>query len=181
MDILITRRLTLRPPLEVDAEPIVPLLAKANVARNLSSVPHPYQLTDAERWIADCKADGRSLHFTLHRDRLIGVCSVKLENGCYNLGYWLDEAAWGEGLMTEAARAVLAHAFRKLGTEEIVSGAYADNPASMAILKKLGFQPSHTVNDLNPTRGKTVPCDKVVLTRQAFEKRFGPLEVDAAA
>lgn len=181
MDILITRRLTLRPPLEVDAEAIAIALANKRISRNLSRVPAPYTLADADEWIAKCGQDKKSLHFTIHRDRLIGVVSVGYVDGQYNLGYWLDEQAWGEGLMSEAARAVVSHAFRQTGAEEILSGAYVDNPASKAILDKLGFEPSHQVDDPNPTRGTCVTCNKVRLSRRRFESIFGTLEERAAA
>ena len=42
MDILVTRRLTLRPPLEVDAEAITSALQNKDVTRMLANVPNPY-------------------------------------------------------------------------------------------------------------------------------------------
>lgn len=183
MDILVTKRLTLRTPLEVDAEAITAALQNTNVTRNLTNVPSPYAMSDALEWIRKCANDDTSVHFSIYRQRFLGVISVrKNANGEADLGYWLDEQHWGQGLMSEAVRAVVSHAFRKLNLTEIHSGAYADNPASMAVLRKIGFEPTKTVaKHFNPTRNCEVPCERAKLTRERFERKFGSLETKAAA
>jgi RimJ/RimL family protein N-acetyltransferase len=47
---------------------------------------------------------------------------------------------WGHGYATEAARAVIDHAFETLGHAQLVSGARVTNPASRRVLEKCGFQ-----------------------------------------
>ena len=42
MDILVTKRLTLRPPLEVDIDDIALFIGNRNVSRMLARVPYPY-------------------------------------------------------------------------------------------------------------------------------------------
>ena len=56
------------------------------------------------------------------------------------LGYWFGTHYWGQGYATEAARAVIDHAFGALGCEELQSGARISNPASRRVLEKCGFQ-----------------------------------------
>ena len=55
MDILVTKRLTLRPPLEVDIDDIAEFIGNWNVSRMLARVPHPYFPKDAEDWIEACR------------------------------------------------------------------------------------------------------------------------------
>ena len=47
---------------------------------------------------------------------------------------------WGHGYATEAVRAVIDHAFGKLGLQMLQSGARVSNPASRRVLEKCGFQ-----------------------------------------
>jgi RimJ/RimL family protein N-acetyltransferase len=47
---------------------------------------------------------------------------------------------WGQGFATEAARAVIDHAFGGLGHEVLEAGARVSNPASRRVLEKCGFQ-----------------------------------------
>ncbi|MGN6466165.1 MAG: GNAT family N-acetyltransferase, partial [Rhizobiaceae bacterium] len=78
MQILVTSRLTLRPPAMPDAEDIAAWLSEWNVVRMLSAVPSPFRLEDAEGWIAGMRGRPNDLVFTIHRERLIGVVSVEM-------------------------------------------------------------------------------------------------------
>jgi len=70
-------------------------------------------------------------------DKLIGHCGVRgLPCGRKEILYAYDETAWGKGYATEAAKAVLqAHRHRPL-----IAISYPENPASIAVIKKLGFR-----------------------------------------
>lgn len=77
--------------------------------------------------------------------RLIGSVGLlpdpKRENpGALMLGYWLDEAYWGRGLMSEAAAAVVGHGFDALGAELITVCCYAHNRRSKRLIERLGFR-----------------------------------------
>jgi len=182
MDILVTKRLTLRPPLEVDAEAITTALQNTSIARNLTHVPTPYAHQDALDWIKRTSVDEGTMYFSIYREKFLGAISVTPNaTGEMDLGYWLDQPAWGQGFMTEAARAVVSHAFRKFSLETIVSGAYEDNRASQTVLAKLGFEPTGTATHSNPTRKCDVTCNRVALQRSTFEQLFGSLETNEAA
>ncbi len=72
----------------------------------------------------------------------LGWCGVfPLEDsGLIELGYRYVRAAWGQGVATEAARAVLDHGFRILGLDPIVAVVHPDNRASRRVLEKLGLR-----------------------------------------
>lgn len=55
------------------------------------------------------------------------------------LGYTLDRAAWGDGVATEAARAVRDYAFEEAGLERVISIIHPDNTPSEAVAKKNGL------------------------------------------
>lgn len=56
------------------------------------------------------------------------------------LGYRLRRAAWGRGLATEGARALVAHAFEVLRHPVVDACAHPDNAASIAVMKKCGMR-----------------------------------------
>ncbi|GAA4578131.1 GNAT family protein [Planotetraspora phitsanulokensis] len=55
-------------------------------------------------------------------------------------GSWLGRAWQGRGLGTEMRAAVLHFAFEGLGAESATSSAFTDNPASLAVSRKLGYR-----------------------------------------
>jgi RimJ/RimL family protein N-acetyltransferase len=69
-----------------------------------------------------------------------GLRPAKLKNEpMHELGFHLRPAFWGKGLATEAARAVIEYAFRKLGLLAIFAGHHPSNAPSQHVLDKLGF------------------------------------------
>lgn len=54
-------------------------------------------------------------------------------------GSWLGLAHQGQGIGTEMRNAVLQLAFEGLGARYATSGAFTDNPASLAVSRKLGY------------------------------------------
>lgn len=55
------------------------------------------------------------------------------------LGYALAPAAWGRGLMTEAAREVLRYGFEELGLRFVTANRYVENDRSRRVIEKCGF------------------------------------------
>lgn len=59
---------------------------------------------------------------------------------CVEIGWRLERAHWGNGYATEAARAVLAHGFEKLGLREILSWTATTNLRSQAVMRRIGME-----------------------------------------
>jgi len=56
------------------------------------------------------------------------------------VAYRLARSAWGRGVATEAAGALVAHGLHTLGLPRLVAVTYPDNRASQRVLDKLGFE-----------------------------------------
>ena len=67
------------------------------------------------------------------------------------LGYWLVKSFWGQGLMPEAAREILRHAFEDIGMSKVWCGYYEGNAKSKRVQEKVGFKYQWT------TEGVDVP------------------------
>jgi RimJ/RimL family protein N-acetyltransferase len=137
-----TDRLTLRTPRRDDAKAIATLANDLRIAENLLRIPHPYGLADAERFIAGANATEDETEFVITRGTtVLGACGVGSRDGEQpEIGYWLGVAFWGHGYATEAARALIDHAFADLGYDVLLAGARVSNPASRRVLQKCGFQ-----------------------------------------
>jgi RimJ/RimL family protein N-acetyltransferase len=55
------------------------------------------------------------------------------------LWLWIGLEYQGQGIGTEMRAAVLYLAFAGLGADYALSGAFTDNPASLAVSRKLGY------------------------------------------
>jgi len=72
----------------------------------------------------------------------IGCCGLRpydLENRVYEIGFHIMSAHWGQGYATEAAKAVINHAFKKMQVPKLFAGHNPKNATSKALLLKLGF------------------------------------------
>lgn len=72
---------------------------------------------------------------------MIGHAEIKPTDvsGGYEIIYALAPAAWGDGLGTELAAALVNYGFGPLGLDEVHATFAAPNHASLAVLHKLGF------------------------------------------
>ena len=56
------------------------------------------------------------------------------------IGYFIEPARWGEGIATEAASAIRAEAFGRVGLMELIGRSRIENKASAGVMKKIGFE-----------------------------------------
>lgn len=141
---LATERLRLRPLASGDAPRMAERANDFDVARMTTSIPHPYALSQAEAFIAhmEKRAPRHEAVFAIEAEgaAFIGVIGVHPSpDGPPELGYWLGRPYWGVGYATEAARAVTAWAGSAWSKRLLISGHFADNPASGQVLVKADF------------------------------------------
>ena len=88
----------------------------------------------------------------------------------YELGYWIGKPFWGQGLIVEASRELLRHAFADLGMKRIWCGHYEGNSKSRRVMEKLGFAYHHTTEGLEVTLlGEVRTGHSLLLTREMWE------------
>jgi RimJ/RimL family protein N-acetyltransferase len=87
------------------------------------------------------------------------------------IGWRLARSAWGRGLATEAARAVLTFAWDDVGLDRVVSVCHVENTASERIMTKLGMHLD--LETVVPATG--VRCHVYAIERTAGSGQlFGP-------
>jgi RimJ/RimL family protein N-acetyltransferase len=179
-----TARLILRPPQAEDAKTVAALANDIRIAQNTTRIPYPYALSDAHAWLRTVTGqEGEASYLvTLTSGTVIGACGVeRREGGRRELGYWFGTHYWGQGYATEAARAVIDHAFTELGCEELQSGARISNPASRRVLEKCGFQWSGVGLYRIRSIASAAPIDRFRLDRGIWSslKSWGEIRRDA--
>ena len=108
-------------------------------------------------------------------------------------GSWLGRAFQGRGIGTRMRQAVCAFAFDALGAAQVTSGAFLDNPASLAVSRKVGYRPNGTVRLKRKTsvavnqrlvltpdtfvRGRPVQLEGIPALRRFLELEPTPLHV----
>jgi RimJ/RimL family protein N-acetyltransferase len=82
-------------------------------------------------------------------------------------GSWLGKSFQGQGIGTEMRSAVVQFAFDHLRADRADSGAFTDNPQSLAVSRKLGYRPEGTtVRQRRP--GERAVEQRLTLDRTTF-------------
>ncbi|RVU19069.1 GNAT family N-acetyltransferase [Methylobacterium oryzihabitans] len=173
-----TRRLWLRWPRQADVQAFVRFGGDKAVADMTSRIPHPMAPPDAEAFVLGARranTDGRALVMAVTPRRqpgsAIGVVSIEPDpgSGAPHLGYWIGAPHWGQGLATEAARALVDAYFAYTGGDELLSSARVVNPGSRRVLEKCGFAAIGSGLMPFPARGGVFPVDHFRLDRRAWD------------
>jgi RimJ/RimL family protein N-acetyltransferase len=148
MALLRTARLALRPWRETDKPAFAALNADPEIAADLGG--------PLSRAASDAKLDRYRAIFDRHgfsrlaiedsQRAFVGYAGVMPSRPDHPLGphaeigWRLVRAAWGKGYASEASRAVLEHAFARLGLREVLAYTAADNVRSQAVMMRLGMR-----------------------------------------
>ncbi len=175
-----TQRLLLRPPTVADAPRICALAGDYDIARMTAVIPHPYTEQMAADWLTQVEAGEEGVVFVIEREgAVIGCTGYRAFDAAHaELGYWIGKPYWGEGYATEAVRAVIAQGFDEHGFAYLKAGHFADNPASRAVLGKLGFSLHGEEMRDCLARGQAVRCFVYRLDRECA---LGPLRAPSHA
>lgn len=144
MDLLLTR-CRLRPWRFDDLESLVHHANDERVARTVRDrFPHPYTLSDGERWLAHATSAGRATNLAIEVEgEAVGgigmIPGEDVQRLSAEIGYWLGYAHWGRGIMTEAVRAYSTYLLEERDFIRLEAPVYETNPASARVLEKSGF------------------------------------------
>ena len=176
--ILETQRLILRPWEESDApsrfeyacDPDIGPIAgwqpdknvedSLRIIKDLSQKPECYAVCLKENSkLAGCIY----LHFSSDTDL------TEREDEC-ELGYWIGKPFWGKGLIPEAVKALLRHAFEDLGLRAVWCAYYDGNDKSKRVQEKCGFMYQFTSTDVEVPEMNEIRTGHVnLMTRQWWQ------------
>ena len=130
-----------------------------NISKSLWEVPYPYTLDNALNFIDSSYKEFRSfktVNFAILYKKnpepnglvgIIGLKNINIDDRKANLGYWIGESFWGNGIASESVKLVINYAFSVLRLEEVYAYVYSQNKPSMRVLEKNGMTKAGEVNE----------------------------------
>ncbi len=101
--------------------------------RLIESIRDGYKHEDELRWGITLKGAGRVIG-------MVGFNYWHRQDRRASVGYDLARAYWGQGIMSEALRAVIEFGFTRMDLNRIEADCTVENEASARLLLRLGFQ-----------------------------------------
>ena len=157
-----TGRLKLRPFVPSDAADVHSMAGDYRLAEMTLNIPHPYSEGMAEEWISthheSWKSRDRATWAVCSNrdDELIGCVGLVITGTHYrsSLGYWIGYRHWKNGYCTEAATSVVNFGFEHLKLHRIEATHLTKNPASGAVMRKIGMRHEGTMHHYVFKNGK---------------------------
>ena len=127
------------------------------IIKDVLMVPETYAMVLKETGLP---VGSISLHF--HSDL------AQKDDEC-ELGYWIGVPLWGQGLVPEASRELLRHAFEDLGKARVWCCYHKGNKKSKRVQEKLGFKYQRTNENVPvPMLGETRTDIANLLTKEEW-------------
>ncbi len=144
--------ITLRPWTITDLETLVKYANNRNIAKNLTDgFPYPYTIEDGKTFLGIVSKDNPVKVFAIDKDgEAIGSIGVFPQTDIHRknaeMGYWLAEPYWGQGIMVQAIGLIVDYAFKTFDINRIFARPFGTNKASQRVLEKSGFILEATFN-----------------------------------
>ena len=131
-----------------DAVDLAVALSNKKVQDNLrDGLPFPYTEKDGLDYITAMLSADKNDTFAFAvtvDDKVIGSIGVFRQGNIHRLtaelGYYISEEYWGNGIMTEAVKQICEYVFRNSDIIRIYAEPFSYNTASCRVLEKAGFQ-----------------------------------------
>ena len=139
-------KIKIRPWEISDLENLVKYANNWNVAKNLTDAfPHPYTEADGNSFIANAFKGFPIQIFAIDNvGQAIGAIGIHTQTDIHQknaeIGYWLAEPFWGQGIMSDAVKQIVDYAFNTLEIDRIFARPFGTNLASQKVLEKNNFK-----------------------------------------
>lgn len=174
-----TERLILRPWREDDAESLYKYASDPEVGPKAGWPPHT-SVEDSRQIIRQVLSVPETYAVCLKESgEAVGSVGLKMGDATdmtdradeCELGYWIGRPFWGQGLIPEASRELLRHAFEELNMQAVWCGYYDGNTKSRRVQDKLGFAYHHTTEGLEVRLMNEIRTGHVMLmTKETWGK-----------
>jgi len=136
---------TLRPFEASDIESLMEYANNPKIAANLTNqFPHPYTRESGVAFIKMATELNPTNIFAIDiNGKASGGIGLHAQKDIHiknaELGYWLAEPFWGQGIMTKAVIHMVDYGFKNLDINRIYARPFGTNIASQKVLKNAGF------------------------------------------
>jgi len=131
---------------EADLNSLVKYANNWNVAKWLTNgFPHPYTQEDGKAYLSMIANDNPTKVFAIEvNEDAVGSIGIfpqsDLHEKSAEMGYWLAEEFWGQGIMPKAIQEIVEYGFRTFDIVRIFARPFSTNLKSQRVLEKVGFK-----------------------------------------
>ena len=129
----------------------------------IAFIERQYENGDVAPWAVEYKENGR----------MIGTVDFVIwrpQHHLAELGYVLNKAYWGKGIMTEAAGELMRFGFEKMDLVRIQARCFAENAGSERVMKKLGMTYEGTQRKAMKVKGRHWDLKTYAILREDYER-----------
>ena len=136
---------TLRPYRDTDLTSLVKYANNYNIAKYLTNqFPHPYTDEDGRKFISSVANNNPVNVFAIEvNGEAAGAIGIFPQSDIHEknaeMGYWLAEPFWGNGIITRAIGEIVEYGFKTFDITRIFARPFSTNLASHRVLEKAGF------------------------------------------
>ncbi len=130
---------------EADLDSLVKYANNQNVAKWLTNqFPHPYTKEDGKAYLSMIANDNPTKVFAIEvNGEAVGSIGIFPQADIYEknaeMGYWLAEEYWGQGIMTKSIQEIVEYGFCTFDIVRIFARPFSTNLKSQRVLEKAGF------------------------------------------
>lgn len=141
----------LRPWRSSDLDSLVKYADNYNVAKWLTNqFPHPYTYESGKGYIEMVGKDNPTRVFAIEIEGeaagSIGIFpQTDIHEKSAEIGYWLSEKYWRNGIMSSAVRDIVKYGFDTFDIVRIYAKPFSTNSGSQKVLEKAGFSKEATL------------------------------------
>jgi len=138
----------LRPWQKKDIDSVLFYANNKRISDNLrDAFPYPYTRENAKAYVnfcIKCPMSEQIIRAIVVEGQVVGNIGIVFKEDVYRksaeIGYWLGEPLWSQGIMTRAIGQMCDFVFSTFDIVRIFAEVFAHNTASRRVLEKNGFQ-----------------------------------------
>ena len=130
---------------ETDLDSLVKYANNSNIAKWLTNgFPHPYTHEDGKAYLSMFANDNPLKVFAIDvNGEAVGSIGIFPQTDIHEknaeIGYWLAQEYWGQGIMTKAIEDIVKYGFQTFDVVRIFARPFSTNLKSQRVLEKAGF------------------------------------------
>jgi len=139
-----------------------------------------YSADSAREWIqrtlSEFAEDGRFNAVIMVDDKPVGTIgfhNLNTANGSAEIGYWLDKAHQGRGIITRCCRALIDYLFEVRGLNRVQINCNVENMRSRAVPERLGFTLEGIHRQVERVQGKFGDWAIYAMLREEWRNKNG--------
>ena len=119
-------------------------------------------------------ANSKAIYMAIrYKDKIVGIIdfnSINENRKTAEIGYFLDKAYRGKGIMRRSVKELLNMAFNIMGMNKVIIRCATNNPKSCNVAKSLGFKYEGCLREFEDINGTLIDVNIFSILKKEYEK-----------